>query len=124
MSDAKYGTEFIKHEFDEAIAVQQAIVDGARRLSTSHPDADSKRAVKSGLAADERFLKKLQELGQPYGASGELDKVARSLKELMDETAGSAGEAESEAYELTRSSSTSSGSNRILRRRWSGSLAR
>jgi hypothetical protein len=99
MSGAKYGREFIKHEFDEAIAVQQAIVDGARKLATDHPDSSSKRAIKSSLTKDERFLKKLHKLGEPYGASGEVEEVAGSLKELMEETANSAGDAESEAYE-------------------------
>jgi hypothetical protein len=99
MSEPKYGREFIKHEFDEAIAVQQAIVEGARRLSEVHPDAQSKRLIKSTLKQDERFLKDLQKLGQPYGASGEVEEVAGSLKQLMEETAESAGEAESEAYE-------------------------
>ena len=99
MSEAKYGREFITHEFDEAIAVQQAIVDGERQLADVHPDAPSKRAIKSALKQDERFLKELKKLGKPYGASGKVEGVAASLKELMEETAQSASEAESEAYE-------------------------
>ncbi|CAN5788625.1 hypothetical protein BH24CHL6_BH24CHL6_08390 [soil metagenome] len=99
VSEPKYGREFITHEFDEAIAVQQAIVDGERQLADVHPDAASRRAIKSALKQDERFLKDLQKLGQPYGASGKVEEVAGSLKELMEETAQSAGEAESEAYE-------------------------
>jgi hypothetical protein len=99
MSEAKYGQEFIKHEFDEAIAVQQAIVEGERELSNVHPDADSKRAIKSTLAKDQRFLQELQKLGRPYGASGEVEEVAGGLKRLLEETVQSAGEAESEAYE-------------------------
>jgi len=99
MSGAKYGQEFIKHEFDEAIAVQQAIVEGERQLSNIHPDQPSKRAIKSALQKDERFLRDLQKLGQPYGASGEVEEVAGGLKQLLEETVQSAGEAESEAYE-------------------------
>ena len=99
MSGAKYGQEFIKHEFDEAIAVQQAIVEGERQLSDIHPDQQSKRAIKSTLQKDERFLQQLQKLGQPYGASGEVEEVAGGLKQLLEETVQSAGEAESEAYE-------------------------
>ncbi|HUG47648.1 MAG TPA: hypothetical protein VMP67_04480 [Candidatus Limnocylindria bacterium] len=99
MSEAKYGQEFIKHEFNEAIAVQQAIVEGSRQLADVHPDAPSKRAIASTLKKDERFLKDLRKLGQPYGASGELEEVAGSLKQLLEETVQSAGEAESEAYE-------------------------
>ena len=37
------GTEFIKHEFDEAIAIQQSIVESGSALSTSHPVAAVKR---------------------------------------------------------------------------------
>jgi hypothetical protein len=99
MSEAKYGQEFIKHEFDEAIAIQQAIVEAERQLSQAHPDAPSKRAIKSALKQDERFLGQLQKLGQPYGATGEVEEVAGSMQQLMQETAQKASEAESEAYE-------------------------
>ena len=43
------GTEFIKHEFDEAIAIQQSIVESGKRLSTSHPVPDVKKQLKSDL---------------------------------------------------------------------------
>ena len=39
------GTEFIKHEFDEAIAIQRSIVDSGKALSTSHPVAAVKRQL-------------------------------------------------------------------------------
>lgn len=101
MSEAKYGRQFIKHEFDEAIAVQQAIVEGERRLSSLHPDAGSKSAIKNSIQQDERFLEQLRKLGQPYGAQGKVEEVAGGLKQLLEETVRSAGEAESEAYEAT-----------------------
>ena len=99
MSEGKYGQEFVRHEFDEAIAVQQAIVDGERELANVHPDAESKRAIRKSLKRDELLLDELQQLGQPYGATGEVEEVAGGLQQLMKETVEKAGEAESEAYE-------------------------
>ena len=43
MGEAKVGEEFITHEFDEAIAVQQSIVDAETTLSTKHPFSSAKR---------------------------------------------------------------------------------
>jgi hypothetical protein len=99
MSEAKYGEGFIKHEFDEAIAIQEAIVEGERELATRHPVADVKRTLKGLLKEDDRFLKDLRRLGQEHDASGVAEEVAEPLVTLMRETASSAGEAESEAYE-------------------------
>ena len=93
------GTEFIKHEFDEAIAIQQSIVNSATRLSTDHPVADAKRLIKSGLRSDQQHLDKLMKLGKPYGAQGKREEVAAALGSLADETSQKAGEEESEAYE-------------------------
>jgi hypothetical protein len=93
------GTEFIKHEFDEAIAIQQSIVESARTLSTSHPVPDAKRQIKADLRKDEQHLNKLQKLGKPFGATGEREEVAASLGQLASETAQKAGSEESEAYE-------------------------
>jgi len=93
------GTEFIKHEFDEAIAIQQSIVDSATALSASHPVAAVKRQIKSALKTDEKHLDKLQKFGKPYGAMGKREEVAKSLGELASETAQKAGSEESEAYE-------------------------
>lgn len=86
MGEAKVGDEFIKHEFDEAIAIQQAIVDAESKLSRSHPVSSAKRVIKSALAADEKYLKQLQTLGQPFGATGEVEDVAGGLTELMTST--------------------------------------
>jgi hypothetical protein len=99
VSEAKYGDEFITHEFDEAIAIQQAIVDGAATLAKDHTRAGSRRAVKATMAEDEQFLKTLKQLGRAHDATGKVEGVAKALKDLMDETASSAGDAPSEAYE-------------------------
>ena len=93
------GTEFIKHEFDEAIAIQQSIVESASALSTSHPVADAKRQITADLKVDRQHLTKLQQLGKPYGAEGKREEVAQSLGQLASETAQKAGTEESEAYE-------------------------
>ena len=99
MGEAKYGSEFITHEFDEAIAIQQAIVDGAETLSTAHSRPASKQLIKTVLREDTKFLKELRRLGRKHDANGKLEGVALALKELMDETAQSAAEAPSESYE-------------------------
>ncbi len=93
------GTEFIKHEFDEAIAIQQSIVESAKALSASHPVAEVKKQLKADLRLDQKHLTSLQKLGKPYGASGKREEVAEALGTLADETAQKAGTEESEAYE-------------------------
>lgn len=93
------GMEFIKHEFDEAIAIQQSIVESGKALSTSHPVAAVKRRIKSDLKTDEKHLATLQKFGKPYGASGKREEVAAALGSLADETSSKAGSDESEAYE-------------------------
>jgi hypothetical protein len=93
------GREFIKHEFDEAIAIQQSIVESGSTLSTSHPVAAVKRQIQSDLKVDRQHLTKLQQLGKPYGAAGKREDVAKSLGELAAKTAKSAASEESEAYE-------------------------
>jgi uncharacterized protein HemY len=99
VGEAKVGDEFIKHEFNEAIAIQQSIVEAARQLSEKHPFPAAKRDIKSMLRQDERQLTQLQKLGKPYGATGEVEDVAKSMKELAESTVQKASEAESEAYE-------------------------
>ena len=93
------GTEFIKHEFDEAIAIQQSIVASGKVLSTSHPVPDAKKQIAAALKVDQRHLDSLEKLGKPYGAQGKREEVAQSLGELATETARKAGTEESEAYE-------------------------
>ena len=99
MAEAKVGQDFIKHEFDEAIAIQQCIVEAAQKLSETHPFPAAKREIKSQLRESERQLKELQKFGKPFGASGEVEDVAGAMKELSKKTLESAGEAQSEAYE-------------------------
>ncbi len=93
------GTEFIKHEFDEAIAIQQSIIESGRALSSSHPVASVKRQLTADLKVDEQHLGQLQKFGKPYGATGKREEVAEALGALADETAQKAGSEESEAYE-------------------------
>ena len=86
MGEAKVGEEFITHEFDEAIAVQQSIVDAETTLSTKHPFTSAKRALKASLSDDETFLKQLRTLGKAHDATGKVEDVAGGLKKLMEET--------------------------------------
>jgi hypothetical protein len=83
---AKTGEEFIKHEFDEAIAVQQCIVEAETAMAESHPLSSAKSAIKQTLKRDKAYLKDLQTLGAPHGATGEVEDVAGGLKELMEQT--------------------------------------
>ena len=86
MGEAKVGEEFITHEFDEAIAVQQSIVEAETTLSTKHPLGSAKRALKASLADDEAFLEQLRTLGKEHDATGKVEDVAGGLKKLMEET--------------------------------------
>ena len=93
------GTEFIKHEFDEAIAIRRAICEAGERLSTAHPVDEVKRQLKRDLKTDRDHLQQLERLGKPYGATGEVEEVAGALRSLADETSQKAGDEQSEAYE-------------------------
>jgi hypothetical protein len=86
MGEAKVGEDFITHEYDEAIAVQQCIVDAETALSTKHPVGPARTAIKSALSEDKEFLKQLKALGKPHGATGKLEDVAEGLTSLMEET--------------------------------------
>ena len=86
MGEAKVGEEFIKHEFDEAIAIQRSIVEAETKLAGTHPEASAKRAIKSALTKDEKYLKQLQALGKQHDATGEVEDVAGGLTELMTST--------------------------------------
>ena len=101
MGEAKTGEEFIKHEFDEAIAIQQSIVEAEKSLSTAHPVPAAKKALKASLKEDETFLTELRTLGRKHGATGQVEDVAGGLKELMEETLSSANQegADSDFYE-------------------------
>jgi hypothetical protein len=99
VAEAKTGEAFITHELDEAIAIQQAIVSAEEELSQKHPRAEAKRLIKGALKEDQRFLKQLQALGKPHGATGKAEDVAEALQTLMEESSEKAADAESEAYE-------------------------
>ena len=86
MGEAKTGEAFITHEYDEAIAVQQCIVDAETTLSTKHPLSSAKNAIKDALTQDKVFLTQLKALGKPHGATGKIEDVASGLTELMEET--------------------------------------
>ena len=98
---AKTGAGFIKHEFDEAIAIQRAIVEADRTLSTAHPYGPAKRVLRDAFKEDQDYLEKLETLGEGYDATGELEDVAESMTELMRTTLESAitEKAASEFYE-------------------------
>jgi hypothetical protein len=101
MGEAKVGEAFITHEFDEAIAIQQCIVDAETTLSTSHPMKSAKAAIKASLADDKSFLSQLKTLGEAHDATGKVEDVAGGLKDLMEETLETAADegADSDYYE-------------------------
>jgi RNA polymerase-interacting CarD/CdnL/TRCF family regulator len=99
MSEAKYGRDFIKHELDEAISIQNVMVETARTLADAHPEPAARRLIKGMVRDDERQLRELEQLGTQYGASGKVEDVAEVLRDLARATTESASEAESEAYE-------------------------
>lgn len=101
MGEAKTGEEFVTHEYDEAIAVQQCIVDASTELAKSHPMPSSKKAIKAALAEDTTFLADLKRLGKAHGATGKVEDVAGGLKELITEVLDKATEdgADSDYYE-------------------------
>jgi len=101
MAEQKIGEQFITHEYDEAIAVQQCIVEAETQLSTKHPVKSAKEAIKAALADDKEFLQQLKTLGKPYGATGKVEDVAEGLTGLMEDvlqTATTDG-ADSDFYE-------------------------
>ena len=93
------GTEFIKHEFDEAIAIQQSIVEAGKRLTRAHPVPEVKQQLEKDLKLDQQHLDKLQKFGRPFGAQGKREEVAGALATLAEETSQKADSEESEAYE-------------------------
>jgi hypothetical protein len=99
MSAAKFGREFIKHEFDEAISIQAVTVETGRALATAHPEPAARSLIKGMIPDDERQLRELERLGKRYGASGKFEDVSKALRDLARSTSKSASEAASEAYE-------------------------
>lgn len=99
MAESKVGDEFVKHEFDEAIAIQRAIVDAETALAKSHPHPASRQAVATMAKEDRAYLRELERLGKEKGATGEVEDVAEGVTELLESMVQKAGEAPSEAYE-------------------------
>jgi hypothetical protein len=99
MAESKVGEEFVTHEFDEAIAIQRAIVDAETALAKSHPHAESRQAISTMLKDDRTFLGDLERLGKTKGATGKVEDVAEGVNDLLGSMVEKAGEAPSEAYE-------------------------
>jgi hypothetical protein len=100
MGEAKVGAEFVKHEFDEAIAIQRTIVDAEGQLEQSHPEADAKKVLRQGRREDEKYLAELERLGREHGATGKVEEIAGGLKQLMTESLENAKDGVwSEVYE-------------------------
>lgn len=99
MSEAKVGDQFIQHELDEAIAIQRSIVKTEESLGRDHPVKATKELILETLKMDKEFLRELESLGRPKGATGKSEEVATALDELATQTTEKAAEAESEAYE-------------------------
>jgi thioredoxin-like negative regulator of GroEL len=93
------GTEFITHEFDEAIAIQRTIVATGKQLAQKHPVAAVKRQLTAAGKVDQRHLDQLVKFGKAFGAKGKREEVAEALSTLAEETAEKADSEESEAYE-------------------------
>jgi hypothetical protein len=86
MGEAKVGEEFVKHEFDEAIAIQRTIVQAEESLSQRHPLSSAKQAMKSSLTEDRRYLKELETMGKEHDATGKVEDVAGGMTTLMAKT--------------------------------------
>jgi hypothetical protein len=99
MAEAKVGDEFVTHEFDEAIAIQRAIVDAGKSLSKVHPHRPSRSAIASATRQDEAFLRTLERLGKEKGATGKVEEVAEGIEGMLSSSVEKAGQAPSEAYE-------------------------
>ena len=101
MGESKTGMAFVRHEYDEAIAVQQGIVDAEAALVSSHPRPSARKALKAALREDRAALNTLRQLGKPAGATGAVEDVAGGLLELMEATLKSVSETgqDSDVYE-------------------------
>jgi len=101
MGEANTGDAFIKHEFDEAIAIQKVIVDAETKLSTAHPVPAARTAIKASLKDDTTYLEELRKLGKRHDATGKVEDVAGGLKDLMEESLATATQegADSDFYE-------------------------
>lgn len=100
MAEQRQGQSFVKHEFEEAITIQQAIVEGERELSQSAGLPEAQEQIKAALPKDEECLKRLQQFGQQFGVDGAKDPISSAMEQLMQESGQSASKGpESEKYE-------------------------
>lgn len=94
------GKSFVRHEFDEAIVIQKAIVETEQQLSKAHPLAEAKKEIERMVGRDEEQLRELERLGKGYGATGKKEEVAGTFEELASQlTESASGGPASEAYE-------------------------
>jgi hypothetical protein len=94
------GSAFITHEYDEGIAIQQAIVAAAEALGAAHPVPAARDAIREQLAVDQRQLEDLRLLGAPHGAEGKQEDVARGMDTLMRKTLEKATDKEPEESDV------------------------
>ena len=101
MGEAKVGEEFVTHEYDEAIAVQQCIVDAETKLSTKHPVGSAKTAIKARSAEDKDVPQPAEGPWQAARRDRQGRGRRRGPEELMEETLETATEegADSDYYE-------------------------
>lgn len=94
------GQDFIRHEFDEAIAVQQGIVEAEKQLAGVHPLPQVKDRLKTMTRESQTWLEQLQKLGKPFGATGKQEEVSQGMSDLLQKVLQGAqsGDA-SEVYE-------------------------
>ena len=77
------GKEFVKHEFDEGISIQEVIVAAAEKLAPLHPLPEAQQLLARMSKADQQQLETLKALGEPYVAKGKLEDVSKGLADLM-----------------------------------------
>jgi len=100
MAEAREGQTFIKHEFEEAITIQESIVEAERELAKDHPLPDARKEIDAMASQDEEQLRRLREEGGKYGAKGERDPVSQQLEQLARDVSKSARRGpDSEKYE-------------------------
>jgi hypothetical protein len=97
------GRDFIKHEFDEAIEIQRAIVESGKELAAAHPVPAARTALKELGPIAEQQLETLESFGALFNARGKKEDVVKGMQNLMTKVLTKAvekgQEEESEAYE-------------------------
>ena len=95
------GQEFIRHEFDEAIAVQRTIVNAELQLAQTHPIAEAKALLKTAATESKRWLTSSRTPGASSEPTGKAEEVAQGIADLATETLKKATESgeDSDYYE-------------------------